>query len=198
MYSKKKRKVCEFCHEELSFLAYYRHRDNCRMLSMNYRSVAIPNAEYPQECGSEADVQSSEEDSDACVSSADSSGTDSSFCLDRDSSSSMSDVGDIDGPGMDVEPQDSEPDISSSSSKSDATLPSDDNEIWDVSDSDGDANDSNNDANHSTSTIIRAISIFISMLTISLLRCDHTIVCNKVPQFMNTMHHNIVSLLYRV
>lgn len=189
MYSNK-RKVCEFCHEELSFSAYYRHRDNCRML--NNRSVAIPNAKYPQECGSEADVQSSEEDSDVCVPSADSSGTDSSFCLDRDSSSSMSDVGDIDGPGMDVEPQDSEPDISSSSSESDATLPSDDNEIWDVSDSDGDANDSNNDANHSTSTIIRAISIFISMFHLTFRLPEKAIV--TLLAFLRTLFSYLASL----
>ena len=49
-----------------------------------------------------------------------------------------------DGLDMNLELEDSEPDFSSSSSESDATLPSDDNEIWDVSDLDSNSNDSNN------------------------------------------------------
>jgi hypothetical protein len=73
----------------------------------------------------------------------------------------MSDIGENDGLGMNWEPEESEPDFLSSSSDSDTTLPSDDNEIWDVSDSDSDSNDSNRSA--SAGTIIRAISIFISM-----------------------------------
>ena len=130
-----RKKFCDNCHEELSVSAYYRHREHCYR-SAQVRSAATSRAKLTPESGS--NMQSSGEDSDVCVSS-DSSDTDSSFCLDtneRDSSSSLSKNNDGEL-GMEFEPE--EPSFTSSSSDSDTTLPSDDNEIWDISDSDGES-----------------------------------------------------------
>lgn len=88
----------------------------------------------------------------------------------------------------DMELKDSEPDFSSSSSnESDATLPSDDNEIWDVSDSDS---DSNNSAN--SSTVIRAISIFISMFHLTFCLPEKAIV--TMLAFLRTLFSSLSSL----
>ena len=136
-----RKKVCDNCLQELSLSAYYRHKDNCTTLNKSYKSN--PSAgECLQQSGSSL-KSSYEEDSDAFVaSSVSSSDTDSTFCLDG-SDNGLSSEND-NGCGMEVDFEYPEPNFNSSSD-SDATLPSDDNEIWDDTYSDINSDSSNSD-----------------------------------------------------
>ena len=111
-----------------------------------------------------------------------SSETDSSFCLDveneRDSdisASSHDENKSVSDSIMEIQDEDSTalsaPTFSSSSSSSDSetTVPSDDNEIWDISDSDsgGDANTLESSRDHNASTVTRTISLFLVLFQLT-------------------------------
>ena len=164
-----KKKVCEYCHEQLSLTAYYRHRQNCRKQNNDENTMSIHNS---------PDSDTSSIDDLQVSFSSRWSETDSSFCLDveneRDSdisASSHDENKSVSDGIMEIQDEDStalsaptfSSSSSSSSSDSETTVPSDGNEIRDISDSDsgGDANDLESSRDHDASTVTRTISLFL-------------------------------------